>query len=59
MGVPLKVGDEVIGVLAISFVGQERNFTQEQVDLMERFAALASLAIDNARLHELTAKRDP
>jgi PAS domain S-box-containing protein len=54
MGVPLKVGDEVIGVLAISFVGQQRTFTQEQVNLMERFAALASLAIDNARLYELT-----
>ncbi|MDO9301989.1 MAG: PAS domain S-box protein [Anaerolineales bacterium] len=56
MGVPLKVGSEIIGVLAISFVEQERMFTQEQVNLMERFAALASLAIDNARLYELAQK---
>lgn len=56
MGVPLKVGQEVIGVLAISLVEEERSFTAEQVDLMERFAALASLAIDNARLYELTQK---
>ena len=56
MGVPLNVGNEIIGVLAISFVENERTFTQEQVNLMERFAALASLAIDNARLYELTQK---
>ncbi len=56
MGVPLKVGNTVIGVLTISFVEQERTFTQEQINLMERFAALASLAIDNARLFEQTQK---
>ena len=56
MGVPLKVGNKVIGVLAISFVEQERTFTHDHVNLMERFAALASLAIDNARLFEQTQK---
>ncbi len=56
MGVPLKVRNEVIGVLAVSLVEEERIFTQEQTNLMERFAALASLAIDNARLYELTQK---
>ncbi len=56
MGVPLKVGDTVIGVLAISYVEQERTFTQEQVSLMERFAALAALAIENTRLYELAQK---
>jgi PAS domain S-box-containing protein len=56
LGVPLKVGNEVIGVLAISLVEQERTFTQEQVNLMERFAALAALAIDNTRLYELAQK---
>jgi PAS domain S-box-containing protein len=43
-------------VLAISFIEDERIFTQEEVNLMERFAALASLAIDNARLFEQTQK---
>ena len=56
MGFPLKVRNEIIGVLAVSIVEEERIFTQEQVNLMERFAALASLAIDNARLHETTQK---
>ena len=56
MGVPLKVGNTVIGVLAVSYAEQGRTFTQEQINLMERFAALASLAIDNARLYEQAQK---
>jgi PAS domain S-box-containing protein len=52
MGMPLKVGNTVIGVLAIAYVEQGQTFTQEQINLMEQFAALASLAIDNARLYE-------
>jgi PAS domain S-box-containing protein len=56
MGVPLKMGNNVIGVLAVSYVEQGRIFAMEQVNLMERFAALASLAIDNARLYEQTQK---
>ncbi|MBI5823864.1 MAG: PAS domain S-box protein [Chloroflexi bacterium] len=51
MGVPLEVGNTVIGVLAIAHVNKGKPFTQEQIHLMERFAALASLAIDNARLY--------
>jgi PAS domain S-box-containing protein len=56
MGVPLKAGNTIIGVLAIPFVEQGRIFTQEQISLMEQFAALASLAIDNARLFEQAQK---
>ncbi len=56
LGVPLKVGNEVIGVLAISLVEKDRIFNQEQINLMERFAALASIAIDNAQLYEQTQK---
>lgn len=56
MGVPLKVGNIVVGVLAVSYVEQQRTFTQEQVNFMERFAALAALAIDNARLYEREQK---
>lgn len=56
MGVPLKVGNTVIGVLAVSYTSPGKIFTKEQVDLMEQFAALASLSIDNARLHETAQK---
>jgi signal transduction histidine kinase len=56
LGVPLKVGNTVIGVVVISYVEQGRVFKHEQIQLMERFAPLASLAIDNARLYERTQK---
>ena len=56
MGVPLKVRNTVIGVLAVSYVESDRVFTHEQVHFMERFAALAALAIDNARLYEEAQK---
>jgi PAS domain S-box-containing protein len=56
MGVPLKLGDTVIGVLAFAYTDRGRLFDDEQLKLMERFAALASLAIDNARLSEMTQK---
>jgi PAS domain S-box-containing protein len=56
LGIPLKTGNTVIGALVISLVEEERTFTQEQINFMERFAALAAIAIDNARLHEQTQK---
>ncbi len=52
IGVPLKMNNSVIGVLSVSYVEQERKFSNEQVNLMERFAALAALAIHNARINE-------
>jgi PAS domain S-box-containing protein len=50
------VGNTTIGVLAISYAGQGQKFTQEQINLMDRFASLASLAIDNVRLYEVAQK---
>ncbi|GAB4541534.1 MAG: hypothetical protein Fur002_10110 [Anaerolineales bacterium] len=52
LGVPLRVEDEVIGVVVVSVTQQARAFTPEEIDLMERFAALAALAIHNTRLYE-------
>ncbi|MBI5841072.1 MAG: PAS domain S-box protein [Chloroflexi bacterium] len=52
MAVPLKSGNTVIGALSMARIEEGNPFTYEQVSLLERFAALASLAIDNARLYE-------
>lgn len=52
MGVPLKVGNSVIGVLVVAHTEVGQKFSQEKVGMLERFASLASLAIDNARLYE-------
>jgi PAS domain S-box-containing protein len=56
LGVPLKLGEVVTGVMAVALVNEERKFTAEQVDLMERLASLAALAIHNARLYEQAQK---
>jgi len=51
-GVPLHSGSEVVGVLALaSDKGSNRVFTPDEVELLTRFAELASLALDNARLY--------
>jgi PAS domain S-box-containing protein len=52
MGVPLIVENRVIGVLSASYLDEKRTFSAQQVNLMERFAALAALAIHNTRLNE-------
>ncbi len=52
MGVPLISGERVIGVLAFAHIKEGQFFSVEQTSSMERFAALASLAIDNAHLYE-------
>jgi PAS domain S-box-containing protein len=56
MGVPLKSGQVVIGVLALAHTEAGKMFTPEQQTLLERFAALASVALDNARLYEQAQK---
>ena len=52
VGVPLKTGTKVIGTLVVAYQDREKKVTFEQVTVLERLAALASLAIDNARLYE-------
>jgi PAS domain S-box-containing protein len=56
LGLPLKSGDEVIGVLGLLHRSAEKAFTPEQVLLLERLAALASIAIDNAHMYEESQK---
>ena len=51
-GAPLKTGDEVLGVLLVATSEGRPHISTEQLRLLERLAALASLAIDNARLYE-------
>jgi signal transduction histidine kinase/methyl-accepting chemotaxis protein/ActR/RegA family two-component response regulator len=53
VGVPLVSGSEVIGTLGVARdASDERTFEASEVDRLQRFAQLASIAIDNARLFE-------
>jgi len=53
MGVPLKSDSQVVGVIGTAYGFESgRTFGEEEVELLNRFAQLASLALDNARLYQ-------
>ncbi|HUE75366.1 MAG TPA: response regulator, partial [Chloroflexota bacterium] len=48
---PLRSGDRVVGTIGLAYgAGSDRRFDDAEVELLSRFAELASLALDNARL---------
>jgi len=56
VGVPLKSGAQVVGVLGLTHSQAERQFQAREVELLNRFAELASIALDNARLYALAQR---
>ncbi|MFZ5450836.1 MAG: response regulator [Thermodesulfobacteriota bacterium] len=60
MGVPLKSGQEVTGVLGLACHREtDQSFSDEEKALLENFAKLAAIALDNARLYaEAAAARE-
>jgi diguanylate cyclase (GGDEF)-like protein len=62
VAVPLRTGSEVLGVMEVINALDEREFTGEDVGILEAFADFAAVAIQNARAHgELleTSRNDP
>ncbi len=57
MATPLKIGEEVIGVLGIRDDNPDRRWTEEEIALIEAVSEQMSLAIENARLFEETGRR--
>ncbi|TMG55922.1 MAG: GAF domain-containing protein [Chloroflexi bacterium] len=53
IGVPLKRGNDIVGVLILRRV-EPNAFTPEQISLLETFADQASIAIENVRLFNET-----
>ncbi|MHB1242600.1 MAG: GAF domain-containing sensor histidine kinase [Gaiellaceae bacterium] len=51
VGVPLLAGDGVVGVLGLVLDDSGRRFTEQEVALLARFAALAALALESSRLY--------
>jgi two-component system sensor histidine kinase/response regulator len=55
MGVPLKSDQQVVGVIGLAYGPEsQRAFGAEEVELLSRFAQLASVAMENARLYSAT-----
>jgi PAS domain S-box-containing protein len=52
LGVPLKVGGQVIGVINVTDDEQTGEFSQDEVRLVSLFADQAAIAVENARLYE-------
>jgi PAS domain S-box-containing protein len=51
LGVPLIIGGNVTGVIGLAFSEPGREFSSDEVDQVSRFAEVASIALDNARLY--------
>jgi diguanylate cyclase (GGDEF)-like protein/PAS domain S-box-containing protein len=49
-GVPIKIGGDVIGVLEVANTDHTRPFSPAEIEILERFALLASLVLDNTQL---------
>ena len=51
VAVPLRAGGQVVGVLGLAYAEPGKVFGPAQVALVERFAQLAALALEHARLY--------
>ncbi|HZQ10850.1 MAG TPA: GAF domain-containing protein, partial [Anaerolineae bacterium] len=64
VGVPLTRGSEgnsgageTVGVIGLAYTDGERKFGTTEVEILQRFAQLASIALDNARLYASSESR--
>ncbi len=57
IGVPLKSDSQVIGVLGVSQNDAQRQFNDNAGELLGRFAQLAAIALENARLYTNLERR--
>jgi PAS domain S-box-containing protein/putative nucleotidyltransferase with HDIG domain len=51
IGVPLISDSRVVGVLGLAHLDPDRKFSNDDVELLSRFAQLASIALKNGRLY--------
>lgn len=57
LAVPIRVGDQVLGVAIIYSLKEPHSFTEEEVDLANGIANSVALTIENARLYEEASQR--
>jgi signal transduction histidine kinase/CheY-like chemotaxis protein len=55
LGVPVKAGEDVVGVLTIRSV-REEGFSPDDVELATVFASQAAIALENSRLYQKTQR---
>ena len=52
VAIPLRSAERLAGVLGLSLYDPSRAFKTDEMAMLERFAELASIALDNARLYD-------
>jgi PAS domain-containing protein len=62
VGIPLKSGSRIHGVIGLASVAPDKKFKEEDIAILSRFAELALVALDKARLyadvrHELAERK--
>lgn len=62
VGIPLKYGSRVLGVIGLAHVEEDKTFSGEDIATLERFSALALIALEKAHLyagvcHELAERK--
>lgn len=56
IGVPLRAHTKIVGVIGVGYLSGERSLTVADIELLDRFGQLASLALDNANLYNEAQK---
>ena len=56
VGVPLSSSDQTVGVIGLASGPTQRTFRGREIDALTRFAQLASIALDNARLVDVAQR---
>jgi two-component system, NtrC family, sensor kinase len=51
VAVPITSGSETVGVFGVLYVDEQRHFGPSEIDILNRFGQLASVALGNARLY--------
>jgi PAS domain S-box-containing protein len=57
LGVPLIVGDEIIGVMGLHSLRPDWTFHQEQIDMAQAIGRVAAIAVKNANLYAEARQR--
>ncbi|HVN52820.1 MAG TPA: GAF domain-containing protein [Anaerolineaceae bacterium] len=57
LAVPIKLRDEVIGVIDFQDANQNRNWSEEEITLVKKVADQIGVALENVRLFEQTVRR--
>ncbi len=52
MGVPMAIGDKIVGALSLTSTRKDRKYTKEDLVFAEELARRSAFAVENARLYE-------